>query len=81
MMVKLREGLFKALFTHVPRATWPGLLTWVGEALLRVGVGHGRVVASARLDQAGDVHWKYYTDCEVNLLHGNRQYEIQFVEE
>ena len=77
MMVKLREGLFKALFT----TRMAGLLTWVGEALLRVGVGHGRVVASARLDQAGDVHWKYCTDCEVNLLHGNRQYEIQFVEE
>ena len=80
MMVKLREGSFKALFT-TECGTWPGLLTWVGEALLRVGVGHGRVVASARLDQPGDVHWKYYTNCEVNLLHGNRQYEIQFVEE
>ena len=55
MMVKLREGSFKALFT-TECGTWPGLLTWVGEALLRVGVGHGRVVASARLDQAGDVH-------------------------
>ena len=44
---------------------WPGLLTWVSEALLRVGVGHGRVVASARLDQPGDVHWKYYTDIDI----------------
>ena len=67
MMVKLREGSFKALFTT--RGMWPGLLTWVSEALLRVGVGHGRVVASARLDQAGDVHWKYCL--KMNLLQGN----------
>ena len=71
MIVKLLKGSFKALFSHVPRATCPGLLTWVHEALPRVRVGHGRVVASARLDQPGDVHWKYCTDSEMKLLHAN----------